>query len=336
MNESVLVSVVIPVYNVERYIKYCVDSVLRQTYQRLDIILIDDGSTDKSGHICDEFAVLDARVRVFHKENGGLSDARNFGLERAYGEWVCFIDSDDFVSPIFIEALLTAALDSKSAIAAIPGGCSFFVQDKVDLITNLNKLDKPKILSTIEVQQQMLYQKLGAETQYRICKIRGMNAIPLLSDNPFPVGYLYEDLATTYKIIHAAGNRIAVVNSNQLYAYRLRSDSIMGQEYSPHKADSSIAVSRWLYSDICKWYPALKPAAASRCFSVNRMVYAQVPSNQHYEKMRLWNELIRYRRTVVMDPRARLRERIAAIMACLGQRPFCAFCRFCRSVGLMR
>ena len=93
-----LISLIIPVYNVEKYLAKCMESVLAQTYDNFEAILVDDGSTDSSGKMCDEYAKKDTRVLVFHKENGGLSDARNYGVERAHGELVAFLDSDDFVS----------------------------------------------------------------------------------------------------------------------------------------------------------------------------------------------------------------------------------------------
>ena len=91
------ISVNIPVYNTEKYLHRCIDSVLAQTYQDLELLLIDDGSKDSSGAICDEYAAQDARVKVFHKENGGVSSARNVGLDHAQGEWITFVDSDDYI-----------------------------------------------------------------------------------------------------------------------------------------------------------------------------------------------------------------------------------------------
>ena len=95
MNE--LISIVVPVYNVRQYIEKCIDSIINQTYKNLEIILVDDGSTDGSGELCDELKKLDFRIKVYHKENGGLSDARNYGVDRAKGMYIGFVDSDDYV-----------------------------------------------------------------------------------------------------------------------------------------------------------------------------------------------------------------------------------------------
>lgn len=100
------ISVIIPVYNVEKYLRRCIDSILAQTFTDFELLLIDDGSKDKSGEICDEYAKKDSRVRVFHKENGGVSSARNLGLDNASGEWVCFVDSDDMVKPEYFASFM--------------------------------------------------------------------------------------------------------------------------------------------------------------------------------------------------------------------------------------
>ena len=102
MEQNELLSIIVPVYNSEKYVSVCIESILKQTYQNIEVILVDDGSTDESGKVCDEFEQADHRVRVFHKKNGGVSSARNLGIEKCRGRYVTFIDSDDFVSEDFI------------------------------------------------------------------------------------------------------------------------------------------------------------------------------------------------------------------------------------------
>ena len=99
------ISVVVPVYNVEKYLEKCVNSIVNQTYKNLEIILVDDGATDNSGKLCDELAKIDNRIKVYHKENGGLSDARNYGVERATGDYIGFVDSDDYIDAEMYEKL---------------------------------------------------------------------------------------------------------------------------------------------------------------------------------------------------------------------------------------
>ena len=100
-----MVSIIVPVYNTEKFLHRCIDSVLAQTYKDFELLLINDGSTDSSGTICDEYAAQDVRVRVFHKENGGVSSARNLGLDNAQGEWITFVDSDDWISKDYLKEL---------------------------------------------------------------------------------------------------------------------------------------------------------------------------------------------------------------------------------------
>lgn len=118
---SNLVSIIIPVYNAEKYLRECLDSVLAQNYKNFELLLINDGSTDNSGKICDHYAQKDARVKVFHKENGGVSAARNLGLDKATGEWVCFVDSDDYLDRYYIKALLESVKDDDQIDLAIQG-----------------------------------------------------------------------------------------------------------------------------------------------------------------------------------------------------------------------
>ena len=112
-----VISVIVPVYNVEKYLTNCVNSIIKQTYEELEIILINDGSSDNSGIICDDFSKKDNRIKVIHKENGGLSDARNVGIDIATGELITFIDSDDYISKNMLEKLYNALIGTMSDIA---------------------------------------------------------------------------------------------------------------------------------------------------------------------------------------------------------------------------
>lgn len=330
-----LVSIVVPVYNVERYIEECASSLIVQTYRDIEIILVDDGSTDGSGALCDRIADMDPRIHVLHKTNGGLSDARNHGLREASGEWVSFVDSDDWVSPVFIEALLRAVLDTGCEISAMPFGKPFRDGGRCVLVDSLGCVAPAKPLPSSRVQHLMLYQALDTAVQWRLYR-KGM-----LGEDPFPVGLYYEDLASVYRIIRQV-DRVAVLDCRDLYAYRMRRDSIIRQEYKHIKAESALRIADQLYRDITAWYPELAAAAASRCFSVCRMVYAQVPTGcdstvaTERDRDQLWAVLKRHRATVARDPRARKRERLAAGISCLGRGPFDLFCKAARKAGLLQ
>ena len=124
--KNLLVSVIVPIYNVEKYLRKCVDSILNQTYKNLEIILVDDGSPDNCGNICDEYALSDSRIRIIHKKNGGLSDARNAGLDIARGNYILFVDSDDYIDETMVEKLYEALEKEKAEMSL----CSFvYVND---------------------------------------------------------------------------------------------------------------------------------------------------------------------------------------------------------------
>ncbi|WP_419057710.1 glycosyltransferase family 2 protein [Enorma massiliensis] len=328
-----LVSIIVPVYNVLPYLEECLESLVRQTYQNLEIIVVDDGSTDGSGALCDALAT-DGRIQVFHKQNGGLSDARNYGLAHSHGEWISFVDSDDYISPVFIEALLRAALDTGCDIAAIPTGKQFKDGEACELIGSLPAIPVTTLASS-RTQRLMLYQVWDTGAQWRIYK-KGT-----LGEDPFPKGLYYEDLASVYKIIHKVG-KVAFFDCRDLYAYRVRSTSIIRQQYRPIKAESALRIAEQLYHDICEWYPDLAAAAASRCFSVCRMVFAQVPTSdsaseaESRDRYALWKVIERHRKSVLLDPHARKRERLAAAISYFGINAFSFFCMFARKAGLLQ
>lgn len=332
--EGILVSVIVPVYNVRDYLEQCVESVIGQTHKKLEIILVDDGSTDGSGDLCDELAERDRRIRVKHKENGGLSSARNVGYSASVGEYVLFVDSDDAISDIYVEVLLRTAVESGADMVAVPCGIDFSGAELPELQSRADRVlssGKVHLLSKIGYIEGLLYQRYNTGAQYRLSR---RDALP---DYPFTEGILYEDLESVYRWIHdMQSGVIALVDCPMLYAYRQRRDGIIRQDYRSLKADSAIKVSRRLYENISSWYPELSRAAASRCFSVNRMVFAQVPHTFEADKHRIWRELRQYRFTIILDSRARKRERLAATISCLGYGSFSLFCRLARRVGLLR
>lgn len=333
--EKQLISIIVPVYNTAIYLNRCIESILSQTYSDIELILVDDGSTDESGKICEYWKTRSNRVFTVHKSNSGQGESRNIGLHYAHGEWIAFIDSDDYLSPVYLEVMYKAAIKNKCSIVSVPCGISFSQEKKVKLINNIDDVPESSFLEEIEYQRGLLYQKYDTAPQWRLYKRE------ILGTDPFPVGVFYEDLACVYRIIHNAGN-IAFIDCKQLYAYRVRSDSSIRQAYHHNKGISAISISAQLFQEISLWYPTLKQAAASRCFSICRMVYAQIPKckkiSEEFETDAedLWKEIRRYRGFVISDSKARKRERIAAVFSYTGRPVFDLFCVLCRKVGLMR
>ncbi len=212
------ISVIVPVYNVEKYLERCVISVLNQSYKNLEVILIDDGSTDKSGALCDALAKSDPRIRVYHTKNSGLSEARNFGLEKSSGEYVCFIDSDDFIKPDFLLYLIWAIRQNSSDIAACGYEMYFNKLFSFEMVGEGNLVytnaEAIKGLFTGEkTVDVMAWNKLYSKKLFENC-IR------------YPKGLLHEDVATTYKLLYKA-NSISYV-ALPLYCYFQRRGSIVG------------------------------------------------------------------------------------------------------------
>ena len=153
-----MISVIVPVYNVEQYLSRCVDSILAQSCQELEIILVDDGSRDRSGAICDEYARRDPRISVIHKENGGLSSARNAGIEAASGQWLQFVDSDDYIAGDMTGKLLKACLEDHTRIAM--GGYMDAYAQTGEEIRGMTP-EKREVVGAVECNRRLMLQQGG-------------------------------------------------------------------------------------------------------------------------------------------------------------------------------
>lgn len=305
LREKSLVSIIVPVYKVEPYLRECLDSIICQTYTNLEIILVDDGSPDRCGEICEDYARKDSRITVYHKENGGLSDARNYGIDRCNGEYITFIDSDDVVKPNFAERLMGLISEYGADVASSP-----FVSFRNSVDFGGGGISG--CVSSQEALRELLYSNRTFYTSacFKIYRTE------LFKNIRFPKGLYYEDAATIYRIFLRA-ERIAFTDE-ALYGYRINMDSIMHSRYSP-KMLSCITVSRQIYSDISAQYPALSQSAASIAFALNRVVYFYMPFSRKEERRKVWAELIKYRQEVLTDHNARKRERLVAMASYSGQ-----------------
>ncbi|WP_391116738.1 glycosyltransferase family 2 protein [Psychrobacillus sp. L3] len=214
---SEIITVIVPIYKVEAYLHRCVDSILNQTYKNLEILLIDDGSPDKCGEICDEYAKLDERIKVIHKKNGGLSDARNAGIEIAKGEYISFIDSDDWIHVEYIEKLYQLLRKTDSDISV----CDF-IRTSTEDIQGENSKEIIYEYSNVEALGQFL-DKFYVQMVIACGKLYKRK---LFEEIRFPVGRIHEDEFTTYKLIYKAEK--IVLTTDQLLYYWQRKDSIMG------------------------------------------------------------------------------------------------------------
>ena len=241
-----LISVIIPIYNVEEYLYDCVTSVVNQTYTNLEIILVDDGSPDNCPQMCDEWAKRDSRIRVIHKKNGGLSDARNAGIEISTGEYIAFVDSDDYLKLDMLEKLYTAAKRADADIAA----CGILTCDG-------EKQTAWGCKDMVGTSEQ-IYALLYNDTAYPVAAWNKLYRRSCWESLRFPVGKTCEDAFTTYQLIHNA-ERIVMI-PEALYCYRIRPGSIMTSSFSLKKMDEEEAW-RCNYQFMEQFYPQFRKRA---------------------------------------------------------------------------
>lgn len=210
-----LISVIVPVYNVAEYLPECVDSIINQTYKNLEIILVDDGSTDACPDICDEYAKRDSRIRVIHKKNGGLSDARNAGLDICTGEWIGFVDSDDYIARDMYEKLYASAVEVQADVSVCQS-----IKDKNGKLSYYKYKRETEVLSSME---EMINRMFCGGTQ-TISACLKLYRKTIFSNLRFPVGKTNEDAFLILSILEKISKMVIIPHA--LYYYRLRIGSI--------------------------------------------------------------------------------------------------------------
>ena len=250
-----LISVIVPIYKVEKYLRKCVESILSQTHTNLEIILVDDGSPDNCGAICDEYAKQDARIKVIHKPNGGLSDARNAGLDIMTGEYVAFVDSDDWIGPRMYETLLQM-LKLFQADIAIGGVADELEQNgKVTTVKVTNYREKPFYESATEAMHRFFTTAWAAWDK--------LYKADLFWDIRYPVGEINEDEAIVLQLLSKCS---CVCYTNEVFYHYMRRPS------SGSITTASFSVKKLAWQAHCRdnlefvqaHYPALVPDAAAR------------------------------------------------------------------------
>lgn len=208
-----MISVIVPVYNVEKYLERCVKSIAAQTYKDLEILLIDDGSTDKSGKMCDDFQQTDSRIKAFHKQNGGLSDARNYGIEHSAGEFISFVDSDDYIDEKMLETL-HRLITENDADLAVCSAMDVFEGKEVTQVKEIKEFN----LNKVESYKYMLRGDGIPSACNKLYKRQTVGNVR------FPAGKLYEDGFFTPQILKRVEK--TAVTSKPMYYYFRRADSI--------------------------------------------------------------------------------------------------------------
>ena len=227
--EDELVSIIIPVYQVENYLKRCLDSVINQTYKNIEIILVDDGSMDLSGDICDEYALKDSRIRVLHKKNGGLSSARNAGLDLMQGEYVSFVDSDDWITVDYIEHLYQILKRNNADFSMAHMKRTTKYKEETN---SFPCVEKEKVLSRDDFLKILFKVGTQENVQYAWAKLYKRDIFEKIR---FPVGLTAEDVPTTFQI--ALASKKIVYSKKVIYNYYFNPESITGKTWSSSAFD---------------------------------------------------------------------------------------------------
>ena len=246
------ISIIVPVYNVEEYVEKCILSLINQTYQNLEIILVDDGSTDRSGSICDLYSKKDYRIKVIHKNNGGLSDARNCGLKESTGDFVCFIDSDDYIELDILESMVMQLITDNSDIC-----CCAKVLDYAKNKIILNNGETFCVDNVSALKRLLINDDIDNSACDKLFRRK------LFDNIVFPIGRYYEDIATTYKLF-IASKKVSHINKIG-YHYVIRNNSISTETFSKKQLDAVI-FTKQAKDDIVNLYSQLKYEAEAYYF----------------------------------------------------------------------
>lgn len=309
-----LVSVIIPVYNTEKYLKKCVDSFINQTYKNLEIILVDDGSTDSSPLMCDEYKKQDNRIIVIHKENGGLSDARNVGIENSSGSLITFFDSDDFVDSDYIRYLYELKIINHAEISA----CAYHVSDECGKVLFTISGSKNELLS-----KEQFFEKMLNEEGITVSACFKLYDRQLFDDIRFPIGKLCEDNGTTYKVVDKVHSLIAYGSIAKCY-YIIRSNSIMRSSFSLRKLDMIE-----LTDEMCDYleskYRSLHDLTLRRRIYARFNVLRQIDYNDKNTKQimhKLADYILSNKLFIILNKVVPIRDKIACLLLCLNIKLF--------------
>lgn len=279
------ISIIIPIYNVDKYLSACIETVIHQTYQNLEIILVNDGSTDICPQICDDYAAKDQRIIVIHKKNGGLSDARNAGMKIATGDYISFVDSDDLLSLDFYQNILNALIKNDADVVE----CGFVKFEKENELKEVNiKTDifNVEIYETENALLQLLNGPLSIVVWNKMYKKNIVKGIE------FPFGKINEDAFWTYKIF-AKAKKIAKISA-PLYFYRQQSTSIMGADYSLKRLDG-LEGQEEMIEFIKTNFPNLEYLAIKMFCNASMFHYQQLSKLNHIDSQK------KYRRKIFIN-----------------------------------
>lgn len=296
--KDALISVIIPIYKVEQYLQRCIDSVLMQSYENLEIILVDDGSPDGCGAICDKVAERDSRVRVIHKINGGLSDARNAGMQYATGEYFLFIDSDDYIDCDMIQYLYDCIMRSNADIALC--GYDLFDENGKHISAVFQVENGYMELTGVEAAKRMMF----FHEPQMVVAWNKLTKRGLWENKCFPVGKQHEDDFTSYQLLYEASK--VIVTNRPYYHYFQRSDSIIGVGFnlcSLHKIEAYLQAREYFKNKDRELYNR----ACNMVLIMNMNCIREAKCSEYPEKERIIKQLRESGRAFYLQNRKSIR-----------------------------
>ncbi len=310
-NELPLISVIVPIYGVEKYLEKCVQSIRKQTYTNLEILLVDDGSKDNCPALCDRYAEEDARIVVLHKQNGGLSSARNYALDRCKGEYITCIDADDYVALDMIEKLYAAMRNNKADMVC----CRWKNLYEDGRITEAAKRKEPmRVVPREEAFEIMLYQ---IDTD--VCAWGKLYKKELFAGVRYPEGKLYEDFAVIFSLLEQTETVVFLEYDG--YYYLQRESGIMRENFRKEKM-VLIDFAEEMYTRIEQKHPNLQAAAACRAVRAHFTIYLQIPGGKQFrrERKRIEENVKKWRNIVWKDKKADRGTKMALLLSCFSFR----------------
>ena len=311
MTEYPKISIIIPIYKTETYIRKCIDSIVKQTYSNIEVLLVDDGSPDKCGEICDSYADKYPYIKVIHQQNQGQAAARNNAVLIAAGEFIVFVDSDDYISRDCIEYLVKLQQKYNADVAI--GGCEYIYEGKKPPVRTDSSKEYVWSAEDALIYMNYLTKGFGATPWAKIYKRE------LILKHPFPVGQIYEDLATLYKII--GDSEIIAFGSKRIYYWVQREGSTMRMAFDDRQlAGITAAADQIKYIE--KRYPRALPAAKARYMGkiIEIMPLALKCSESRSIYKKLKKQMI-YFREVMVDPNVKKSHKVRLFFARLGYIP---------------
>lgn len=305
------ISIIVPVYNVEAYLERCVESILKQTYTNLEILLVNDGSTDKSGELCDKLALRDHRIRVIHKENGGLSDARNRGIDEASSNLIGFIDSDDYIDEDMYETLYRQMVASKADLSM----CGHY-----DVYHQIPE----KQVAEIKTWELMPEEAIKMVMEAKILSVTAVNKLykkALFEQLRFRIGKIAEDAFIMVDLIHQCSKVVAT--NEKKYYYVHRENSITTQKFSL-KFLNVIEAYEQNAKIISENYPDLYDVAIMRLNWAYFYVLDRLLVDNDFKDKVLEDRLISYlkknKKSILMDSRFTRARKMSFLVLCLSRK----------------